>query len=144
MSKCFNCKYLTMDGFCSLTGLASGENCPIDRKIKTCVNCRFMRADGIDNCWCLHHRTRIGDFYIETCKFWSSRDNDVKEYDGNSQGKTQNWMVGDKVKAGNIIAIVREIHYNPERYYLETCRGNKKITFFPHKGNRSGWVDSYE
>jgi len=53
------------------------------------------------------------------------------------------WQVGAIVSAGfHKNCMVMEIHDNPLHYYLHTSRGNK-ITFFPHHGIHSGWVDYY-
>jgi len=51
------------------------------------------------------------------------------------------WKKGDIVNVGIYKnCIVCEVLNNPLHYYLETSSGNR-ITFFPNKGLRSGWVD---
>lgn len=53
------------------------------------------------------------------------------------------WCVGAIVNAGfHKNCMVMEIHDNPLHYYLHTSRGSK-ITFFPHHGIHSGWVDYF-
>lgn len=59
-------------------------------------------------------------------------------------GAEFNWEIGSIVNAGfNKDCMVADVKTIPVlHYYLYTVR-NRKITFFPHKGVRSGWVDEY-
>ena len=53
------------------------------------------------------------------------------------------WCVGAIVNAGfHKDCMVMEIHDNPLHYYLYTSRGSK-ITYIPHHGIHSGWVDYF-
>ena len=171
MSECVNCKHLSGSGLCDITGLASGE-CPLlqhTAEKRPCINCQYLKPDGDDykcnhesviaypngaecensdendscadcpyimlngkNPTCSHNL--IADPHDETCEHW------VCGEEGRND-RIQEWEIGDKVKAGVIDGIVIEVHFSPERYYLETSNG-EKITFFPHVGNRSGWVDA--
>ena len=57
-------------------------------------------------------------------------------------GAEFNWERGSIVNAGfNKDCMVADVKTVPVlHYYLYTVRG-REITFFPHKGVRSGWVD---
>lgn len=59
-------------------------------------------------------------------------------------GAEFNWERGSIVNAGfNKDCMVADVKTVPVlHYYLYTVRG-REITFFPHKGVRSGWVDEY-
>lgn len=59
-------------------------------------------------------------------------------------GAEFNWERGSIVNAGfNKDCMVADVKTVPVlHYYLYTVRGCE-ITFFPHKGVRSGWVDEY-
>ena len=53
----------------------------------------------------------------------------------------EEWKQGEIRDAGcHKNCIVMYVKYNPLHYYLNTSAGNP-ITFFPHRGVRSGWVD---
>ena len=53
----------------------------------------------------------------------------------------EEWKPGEIRDAGcHKNCIVMYVKYNPLHYYLNTSAGNP-ITFFPHRGVRSGWVD---
>lgn len=56
-------------------------------------------------------------------------------------GADYEWVRGSQVKAGFLENCeVAEVLDNPLHYYLYSAQG-KKVTFFPHKGLRRGWVD---
>lgn len=59
-------------------------------------------------------------------------------------GAEFNWERGSLVNAGfNKDCMVADVKTVPVlHYYLYTVRG-REITFFQHKGVRSGWVDEY-
>lgn len=56
-------------------------------------------------------------------------------------GADYEWVRGGQVKAGFLENCeVVEVLDNPLHYYLYSANG-KRVTFFPHKGLRHGWVD---
>lgn len=56
-------------------------------------------------------------------------------------GAEYEWTRGSQVKAGFLEDCeVVEVLDQPLHYYLYSAHG-KKVTFFPHKGLRHGWVD---
>lgn len=64
----------------------------------------------------------------------------IKSNDKQKVESWSSWRVGSIVDAGFIKkCVVCEIYDNPKRFYLNTSK-NSKITFFPYKGVRSGWV----
>ena len=65
-------------------------------------------------------------------------------YTSQRLGAEFNWERGSIVNSGfNKDCMVADVKTVPVlHYYLYTVRG-REITFFPHKGVRSGWVDEY-